>query len=65
MMHEHFTELLRDIYDRGHMDQSQAKELRRLFLEMSSYNATHIARLRLENDIAQGIITNSGPFCLL
>ena len=65
MMHEHFTELLRDIYDAGHINSSQARELRRLFLEGSPYGAIHMARLRLENDIARGVITDSGPFCLL
>ena len=60
-MHEHFTELLRDIYETGHINQNQAKELRKLFLEGFPYSTIHIARLRLENDIARGLITNSEP----
>ena len=61
MMPKHINELLHKIYSTGQINSSQADELKRAFQENSPY-AVHMARLRLENDIAHGVISdmNSG-----
>ena len=63
MMPKHVNELIQKIYRAGCIEPSQAKELKKAFQECSPQMA-HMARLRLENDIAHGVISdgNSGDF---
>ena len=64
MMPKHINELLQKIYSTGYIDSHQAQELKRAFQENSPY-VMHMARLRLENDIAHGVIANTDPSYLL
>lgn len=57
-MSEHFNELLEQIYSTHSISADQARELRQIFLNTSSKHNVHISRLRLENDIARGLIAN-------
>lgn len=63
MMPNYVNELLQKIYSTGQINPKQAQALKRAFQEASPY-AVHMARLRLENDIAHGVIAdvNSGKF---
>ena len=62
-MPKYINELLQRIYTTGYIDSQQSRELKRVFQEDSPY-AVHMARLRLENDIAHGVIseTNANTF---
>ncbi|OKH19262.1 hypothetical protein NIES208_03140 [[Limnothrix rosea] IAM M-220] len=64
-MPEYFNELLQQIYSTHYISPHQAQELRQIFLDTSLGDDVHISRLRLENDIARGLITKLDPSSLI
>jgi hypothetical protein len=56
---DEFTQLIKEIYAKRHINTNQAHKLEQLLWQVPTNQALHLAHLRLQNDIANGEISSA------
>jgi hypothetical protein len=56
---DEFTQLIKEIYAKRHINLHQAQQLEQLLWQIPADQSLHLAHLRLQNDIANGKISSA------